>query len=118
MRTKTVNDIIFTQWLHNKFSGSGSASAEFSEVLVNLIICNDLDVDIVDLDHMYDDILNFLRLNAPTFELVEFFRKAWLEYKDFMGPLEQRLESIPFSAGSRSDEYHNSQDVDYRQLRE
>ena len=71
-----------TSYLHNgfitNFLRSGSASAEFSEVLVNLIICNDLDVDIVDLDHMYDDILNFLRPNAPTVELVEFFRKAWL----------------------------------------
>ncbi len=92
MRNKTVNDVIFTQWLHDKFSGIGCPSAELSEVLVNLIITNDLDVDIVDLDQMYDDVLKYLRLNAPTLELIDFFRRAWFEYKEYI--LEQKLESF------------------------
>jgi hypothetical protein len=86
MRTKVVSDIIFTQWLHDKFCGAGSPSEEFSKFLVNSIIINYLDVDIVDLDQMYDDILKFLRLNASTPELVDFFRQAWLDYKESIAP--------------------------------
>lgn len=82
MRTKTVNDIIFTQWLRNKFYEAGSPSKEFCDALVNAIIINDLDVDIVNLDQMHDDILKYLRLNASKPELLDFFREGWLEYRD------------------------------------
>jgi hypothetical protein len=99
MRTKTV-DIVFTQWLHDKFCKAGTHSKEFSEALVNAIIINDLDVDIVNLDQMHDDILKYLRLNASKPELLDFFRERWLEYKEFMGPLEQKLKSK--SVGKRS----------------
>jgi len=51
------------------------------ESLVNCIIINDLDVDIEDLDQMYDDILKFLRPNTSTPELLDFFRERWLEYR-------------------------------------
>lgn len=81
MRTKTVNDIIFTQWLHNNFYEAGSPSKEFCDALVNAIIINDLDVDIVNLDQMHDDILKYLRLNASKPELLDFFRERWLEYR-------------------------------------
>jgi hypothetical protein len=49
-----------------------------SESLVNCIIINDLDVDIEDLDQMYDDILKFLRLNTSTPELLDFSESVGL----------------------------------------
>lgn len=89
MNAKTTNDILFTQWLHDKISALGSSNPEFGEFLVNMIITNDLDVDIQDLDQMYGDISNFLLLNTPTPELVEFFKKTWVEYNEFICPLER-----------------------------
>ena len=93
-------NIVFTQWLHDKFCKARTPSKESCEALVNAIIINDLDVDIVNLDQMYDDILKYLHLNAKP-ELVVFFRKCWFEYRKFMDPLEQKLKPEPVGEKSK-----------------
>jgi len=77
-----TSDVLFTQWLHSKFSNPRTPEALAADFLVNMIVNNDLDVDISNLGEMYEDVLSYLRLNSSDGRLVNFFTKVWKEYQE------------------------------------